>query len=259
MMETREIHIQKPEEQELAHKIAEQARLESDLAERELLLTNLRAELASFEQRYLREVGSLYAGLDELQAQLAERIAREQPGNERAQHAAREARRRANETRFVADVPDGQGAKRFEPTAELKRLYREVARRVHPDLTSEREDRARRQELMAEANRAYAEGDETRLEKVFLQYESSPEAVQGEGTGADLVRVIRKISQVKNRLTEIEAETQQILRSDIYQLRSRVEEAARHDRDVLMEMREKVEQQIAQMKEKLSRPGKSAP
>ena len=49
----------------------------------------------------------------------------------------------------------------------MKRLYREVAKRIHPDLTSDRADRAKRQQLMAEANEAYERGDEARLQENF--------------------------------------------------------------------------------------------
>ena len=244
----------KPEEQELARKREEQAALESELAERELRAANLRAELAAFERRYLHFVGLRYAELDELKAQIAERLAREQPANERAQQAARDARARADETKFAAGEKAAEEPRSFAASPEMKRLYREVAKRIHPDLTSDRDDRVKRQELMAEANEAYEQGDESRLAKILAEYECSPEAVKGEGPGAELVRVIRRISQARGRLAEIEAETQELLRSDLYQLKSRLEEAQKHGRDVLKEMVQKVEEQTAQARQRLQSP-----
>ena len=44
--------------------------LEAQLAEQELLLTSLKTELAAFEGLYLRQVGILYAELDEWNAVL---------------------------------------------------------------------------------------------------------------------------------------------------------------------------------------------
>ena len=64
--------------------------------------------------------------------------------------------------------------------------------------------------------------------------------------------MIRRISQVRGRLAEIEAESQALLRSDLYQLRTRVEEAAQLGRDVLKEMVEKTEEQIAEAKRRLA-------
>jgi hypothetical protein len=246
-----DIHPAKPEEQELARKREEQAVIESELAERELRSANLRAEMGAFERQYLHFVGLRYAELDELKAEIAERLAGEQPSNERAQKAARDARDRANETKSSTGDQTADEPKAFESSPEMKRLYREVAKRVHPDLTSDRDDRTKRQLLMAEANEAYERGDESKLARILTDYEHSPEAVQGEGPGAELIRVIRRISQARGRLAEIEAELQELLRSDLYQLKSRLDEAQKHGRDVLKEMVEKVDEQIAQAKRRL--------
>jgi len=245
----------KPEEAELLRKRDEQKSLENELTERELRATNLRAELGAFERRYLHLVGLRYAELDEYKAQLAERLAAEQPQNDRAQQAAREARSRADETKSGAGEKAEHEPRAFKASPEMKRLYRDVAKRIHPDLTSDRDDRTTRQQLMARANQAYEHGDEAALEKILTEYESSPEAFHGEGPGAELVRVIRRISQVRGRLAEIEAESQAMLRSDLYQLRLRVEEAAQDGRDVLKEMAQKTEEQIAEAKRRLAESG----
>jgi hypothetical protein len=249
----------KPEDQELARKLEEHAALEAELADRELRAANLRAELAAFERRYLHFVGSRYSELDEWKAQIAERLAREQPGNERAQHAAREARARASETKSAAGEKAAQAPRSFKASPQMKSLYREVARRVHPDLTSDRDDRVKRQQLMAEANQAYELGDEARLEKILTAYEHSPEAVRGEGPGAELVRVIRRVSQVRGRLAEIEAELQGLLRSDLHQLKARVDEAEKTGHDVLQDMVAKVDEQIELAKQRLQQPAPLSP
>jgi hypothetical protein len=244
----------KPEDHELARKREEQSGLESELADRELRSANLRAELGAFERQYLHFVGIRYAELDEYKAQIAERLAKEQPENERAQQAARDARSRAGETKSDAGEKAADEPRAFHASPEMKRLYREVAKRIHPDLTSDRDDRAKRQQLMAEANKAYERGSEAELTRILAEYECSPEAVKGEGPGAELVRVIRRISEARSRLSEIEAETQELVRSDLHQLKLRVDEAQKHGRDVLKEMVAKVDDQIAQAKLRLENP-----
>src|SRR5271155_4411228 len=164
----------KPEDEELALKRDEQAALETELADRELRSANLRAELGAFERRYLHFVGLRYAELDELKAEIAERLAREQPGNERLQRLAHIARAGANETKSSAGEDTNEEPAAFESSPEMKRLYREVAKRVHPDLTSDRDDRAKRQQLMADANDAYERGDEGKLVKIFTEYDWRP-------------------------------------------------------------------------------------
>jgi hypothetical protein len=243
----------KPEERELARKVLEQTTLETELTERELRTANLRAELGAFERRYLHFVGARYAELDELKARLAEQLAAEQPENDRAQRAARDARARANETKSAAGERAETAPRAFEAPPEMKRLYRTVAKRIHPDLTSDRDDRAKRQHLMGMANEAYEHGDEMQLAKILTEYEHSPEAVKGDGTGVELVRVIRRISQMRSRLAEMEAELQELLRSDLFQLKSRLDEAQQFGRDVLQEMVAKVDEQIEQAQERLAK------
>jgi hypothetical protein len=50
----------KPEEEEILRKREELAAICATLAERELELVDLRSQLAAFEGRYLRQVGTLY-------------------------------------------------------------------------------------------------------------------------------------------------------------------------------------------------------
>jgi len=241
--------LRKPEEEELAAKQAELSQLEDELAERELHLASIRAELAAFEHRYLRTVGVLYAELDEINARIAERTA-EKSGTEEASRAAKQSRQRAQESRAAVDAQPA-AATEFTPSPELKSLYREVAKRVHPDLASDAADRKRRERLMAEANEAYEQGDAERLKKILAEYEASPESVQGVGVAADLVRVIRKIAQVQRRLAEIERELREVLNSDRAKLKTKADEYRKLGRDLLAEMAENVREQIATARRRL--------
>ena len=133
----------------------------------------------------------------------------------------------------------------FTPSAELKTLYREVAKRVHPDLATDEADHRKREQLMAEANAAYQRGDAETLRRILEEYECSPESVQGAGVAADLVRVIRQIRQVRGRLSQIEIEIATLIDSDIAKLRAKAEAANPEGRDLLTEMAEKVRKRIA--------------
>lgn len=242
----------KPEEDELRLKRLELEDIEKELVEKELQLTGLRAELADFEKLYLRTVGVLYAELDEIEARIAELIARRNPSNSDFRDTARQARQKATESHSTVGEIALQVAKSFRPSPELKNLYREVARRIHPDLTTDDADRAYRQRLMAQANQAYEDGNEARLKQILEEYESSPEAVQGEGTGQELVRVIRKISQVRRRLREIGEEADEMLTSDLAQLKSRADDALKQGRDLLGEMAESLQGEISRARTQLS-------
>ena len=134
----------------------------------------------------------------------------------------------------------------------LKKLYREIAKAIHPDLATDEEERIRRQQLMAEADRAYEEGDEKRLRAILREWESSPESVKGEGPGAELVRVIRKIAQVEERLSTIEIEITQLKESDLYKLKIKVEEAEKERHDLLSEMAGQIDKQVADARNRLA-------
>lgn len=140
-----------PEAQELEKKREELASLEAELVQRELDLATLRAELTAFEARYLKIVGVLYAELDEIEAQIAEAQARRRPRDPKVQAEAAQARAQADESAQTAKAIQEP---RPKPTESLKKLFREVAKRIHPDLATNEEDRARRQKLMTEPNRA---------------------------------------------------------------------------------------------------------
>jgi hypothetical protein len=106
---------------------------------------------------------------------------------------------------------------------------------------------------MAEVNQAYESGDESKRTKILTGYECSPDAVKGDGAGADLIRVIRRISQARARVIEIDAEMEELVRSDLYRLKSRLDEARSLGRDVLTEMAAKVSEQITRAKSHLAR------
>jgi hypothetical protein len=241
----------KPEEEELRLKKQELQELENQLIELELQLHSLRGELAAFESLYLKTVGIRYAELDEIEAQIADLLARSEPANPGAQEFAREARARADESRAGASGSAVKATTRFSPPPSLKTLYRKVARKIHPDLAADEADRTRRQKLMAEANHAYENGDEAKLRAILEENESSPDAVLGEGAGFDLVRVIRKIAQVKRRLTEIQAEMDQIKVSELFELKKKVDEGTKQGRDVLSEMASAVHRQISERQAEL--------
>jgi hypothetical protein len=242
-----------PEERELENKRAQLTVLEAELAQHELDLATLKAELTIFEARYLREVGVLYAELDELEAQIAEAQAHLNPQDQQAQEQASWARAQAQESAQAAGAAqEPSERKKFIASESLKKLYRDIAKSIHPDLATDEAERARRQRLMAEANQAYADGDEARLQVILREWESSPESVKGEGTGAELIRTIRKIAQVEERLRSIEAEIAELKASDLYQLKAKVEKAESEGQDPLAEMASQIKQQITEARKRLA-------
>lgn len=162
---------------------------------------------------------------------------------EQTRSAATQARAHAEES-YSAAHGEAARAAAITPSPELKRLYREVAKQIHPDLATDEADRANRERLMAEANQAYQDGDADALSRILEEYDSSPESVTGIGVAADLVRVIRQLKQLRSRLTQIDLEIANLNASDIAKLKVKAEEASQMGRDLLAEMAHDVKTRI---------------
>ena len=104
---------------------------------------------------------------------------------------------------------------------------------------------------MAELNSAYARKDVARMKAILAEWEQSPDAVSGDGIGADLVRIIRAIAQVKRRIKEIEKAISEIVASDIHQLMTTVHEADSAGRNILGEMGDSLDIKIREAEHEL--------
>ena len=248
-----------PEAEELERKQAQLAALEAQLADRELDLASLRSNLIHFEQQYLDTVGRRYAVLDDLKAQIAEARARKSPQREDAREQARQARLNAEESAKAAGVSDPGAAtpgNRAEPPIQsetLKKLYRKAAKLIHPDQTLNVDEKQKRHELMIELNDAYARGDEERIRTILREWQASPESVQGDGPGAELVRIIRTIAQVEKRLKAIAAELDQLRAGELSKLKQSVDEARLNGRELLKDLGERLDGEIAESRAELKR------
>lgn len=241
-----------PEEEELNRKRAELSEIESKLADRELELANLSGELLAFERRYMQKVGRLYAELDDLDAQIAEARFRRQPNNAGARQKAENAKAQARESaKAVDDAGPETKSRSFEPTESLKKLFRRAARKLHPDLATDPQEKARRQKVMVEINSAYEECDEARMQRILDEWQISPDQVEGEDTVAKLVRAIRTIALVKKRLVAIKDEIEALMQNELSQLKLQVEEAAAAGRDLLVEMAGRVVEKVEEAKTEL--------
>jgi hypothetical protein len=248
-------HQETPEERELARKRARLAALESELGQRELDLHTLLARLRRFEARYLQAVGWRLAERDRLSAEIAALRARAAPGDDSLQEEARRAAEQARASAEAAGAAEHETppAARLVPSEELKRLYREAARRIHPDLAADDAERERRTRVMAALNRAFEEGDEARVREIFEEWDVSPEAVTGDGVGAELVRVIRKIDQAERRLEAIAREMADLEASDLFRLMLAIEQEEAEGGDPLGRMAASLDAEVEEARETLRR------
>jgi hypothetical protein len=274
-----------PEEKELAVKREQLEELEQQLVERELELETLRGGLLAFEKKYQAATLERYALLDELRARIVELQASRAPENDTAvRAAAAESRARAEKTAAAARAkvtaappkpavgarrpggnrPTSQSPKPspspdFNPTETLKRLYRDVAKSLHPDLADDESERETRHAFMIRANEAYEQESEQRLADLLHEWHCAPEAVKGQGPAAELIRAIRKIHRCEERLMAINLEMDKLQTAGIFGMKMIAEEAEQFERDFLTEMTGRLDAEIEGAKALLLRLGGTLP
>ena len=216
--------------------------LESTLAARAAEIARAKSDLERFRIRYRREVGQLHEELDELQDAIAEA------------ESAERARHRSD------DQPGGAAAGAARPRPEplprftsdaVRKLFRDVAKVVHPDLALDADARDRRHTLMIEANRAYAMGDEERLRWILDTWQSGPDAVQGSDPEAVRQRLVRRISHVQAELARCERELAEMAGSPLGQLKAMVDESAARGKDLMAEMIRRLKRDIMAARNRL--------
>lgn len=233
-----------PEEVELERKRKDADLLAGDLVQAELDLATYRAELAAFEAKFVRLVGRLYAETDTVLAAVARSRAASSPGDPVVVAAAVRAEETAAESAAAASGAE-QVRERFEAPPELRRLFREAARQMHPDLGVDDADRLVRHGAMARVNAAYQKADADELARLLREWVERPEAVRGSDLGAELVRLIRRIALLSSRIEAARAELAELRGTELGTLKQRAEEAHAAGRDLLEEMGGDAEMSLA--------------
>ncbi len=245
------MNVLAPEEIELNKKKRVLERLKETLAFREEAMTELHAELEQFEAQYKMEVGRLYAELDEIEAQIAEEEVKLVPDDEEIKKRAEELRRRAAES-----AADAEGAEncsfKWQPTAEAKKAYHNLAKIIHPDLALDAEEKEKRHNLMARLNDAYSAGDQNLLNKLVEDFRDSPDLVRGDSIGDEFVRAIRQTYQIKNRLKELREERLKAELSELFTLHEKVRVEMLEGRNMLKQMAERTKTIIKKSERRLA-------
>jgi hypothetical protein len=249
-----------PGAEELVRATARLQVLTRQLLERERDLVAYRSELHAFETRYRKALGTRYARLDELAERLDQTALDgpdpaptdpEDPGGPAGGHPGGVAG--GQNWAWGEREPEREPERRPVVGDAAKRLFRQLARLIHPDLAGDARERERRTNLMVAANEAYERGDVAALERMLEDWHASPEAVTGSGTAAELERTLRRIAQVEARMRRIDEELAELEASAMGWLRRRVEKAAREGWDLLAHMVRELDRQIAEAQLELDR------
>ncbi len=219
-----------PEDAELFEKKEESIKMSCLLAEKERTLEKLKISVAQFQQRYNAEISQKYVELKSLTAIFSPYGPNSKSSTYRASSAI---------------SIEAQGVRHnVQETKEAKKVYRSIAAVIHPDKATATGSHALRTRLMAALNDAYQRKDVIGMQRLFSQWQESPEAVEGEGSAADLLRMNRLITLIKKRLADIDKEIFRITHSDIYRLMLKASEGDKRGRDILAEMSTTINKKI---------------
>ena len=133
---------------------------------------------------------------------------------------------------------------------QIKNLFRELARRFHPDLTSDPEEKKWREEIMTRVNQAYSSRDLKALRSLAEQPDrpvDSPNQTKEQeiaGLKTELKRLDGVIADLKARINHLEE-------SPAWQLKLEARLKRRSGADLLTELEAKINDQIADLQEHL--------
>ncbi len=239
-------------DEKLARLRAEVAQVQDELIDAEAELADQKADIALFEHEYNARVGHALDQLAALEAEVKDYLDRiKEYRNKRifgTAHVPVE-----EQYRRVWQQPPSPPPPPPEPTtpateAQIKKLYRKLARHFHPDLAQDDADRKVRTDKMAAVNDAYA----ARSMMELMALARDMEGAQAGGlpaagkTDQEMVQVLEKeIRRCRRRLREIDLEMSQLHNHHLVELMVEVKFAKRQRRDLLAEMAEEVARKMA--------------
>jgi hypothetical protein len=248
-------------ERRLAEALAEVTRLDLEVEE-------LSLSLGEFGRDYEVRLGAVFAEL-ELGERLVRRLqaledeagrlgdAMAQPGRtpprRRSAAAGRRPSRRAGRRRAEGEAaaeaqaeatgeaaPEAGGLEVEPEEVVLKRLFRRLARVLHPDLARDDAERARLGDLMAKVNAAYADGDRTALE-LMAEKLGAGEPLSDLSEAERLAHLEKRAARLERIAASLRREKSRLEGSHTFRLHQEARRRGEAGRDYFEETRAEVE------------------
>jgi hypothetical protein len=205
--------------------------LRDRLAQIEEEHATLRSELAAFQSDYLRQVGVVDMQVQELEAKILAIVAVRSGAVEDAAAADAAQQRFRETTTAMSAIPAPAGP---PPSDDLKTLFRDAAKRMHPDLIEEDAGREHAEAFMKRLNQSYKAGDAEAIGNLVRQWETSPFASARPALAGPAPALEAAVAHAEQRL----AETRD---SDLARLMEQAFAASMTGRDLLAELRQDAE------------------
>lgn len=214
-------------------------------------IETLEAELLDVKTQFLHRVGKLYLEIDHLEREIVryreiEELIRKGFSMDRAKNAVQAAeKRRENKKKTVCDETvfmTGENIIKKDPDVlkEIKRLYRKLSIRFHPDLVQDMKEKKKREGIMKKVNTAYRE-------KNIVQLQMMEEEIPFDNPESKSIVILRKeLERIINQLYFLETRYEELIRSEWFVWARRLRKARRNNRDPFNDLEVKLEEDIRQ-------------
>ena len=240
-----------------AEKLA-RLRLAVEAARRELIdaeaeLADRRLDIEAFSFEYEATVGVLLTQLERVEAEVAAyldriKLRRNEKTFGTAYRSVEDQYRQTWQSPPTTPPPQKKTAVSENSEAQIKKIYRQLARRYHPDLAADDAERVYRTEMMTAVNDAYAARSLAELMALVQELERKGQAdsFAEKETGVAMIKALEEeLRRCQRRLRQIELEMNNLYTHHLLELSTEVKFGKREGRDILAEMAEEVARQIA--------------
>lgn len=235
------VRSETPEEHEHARYLGEIEIRKRRVADLQADLQLLKEQLGIFNAEYHVRVGVLFIELDKIHLSIEEyeyRIARLQSNPDTPPENLEQETRKRFSKQHEKVHQDEEETRRYEHTyredqqrpemderseSALKSLFRDLAKRFHPDLARNDAERVQREAIMKRVNAAFHERDVEALEAITAETALEDPAFELRSIGEKLVWAIREVSRLDGLIAEIGDELQALKESDLAKLWQRQE------------------------------------
>ncbi|MBM3236376.1 hypothetical protein FJZ31_08765 [Candidatus Poribacteria bacterium] len=256
-------------DEEIALWEARLAEKEKEASELSIQIQDIKNALSVFLGEYNSRVGLLYVELDKLKMQIKEYQRRidlargkklswedlesieeevdETFSQERQKidDLENEASESSEEYRRHLEAEEKRHPLSPEFQQQLKTLFRKLALKFHPDKAKNDQQRKEFHEIFAAINEAYKNDDIETLKKYMEQAERE-EKIAKETPEEKLVRLKEEYKTLLGIIAKLQEELKSLKASETYELKERVDQAKKDDRDLLQELADDIKAEMAE-------------
>lgn len=222
----------------------------------ELELFNTRAALYQYQKLYNQHIQPLEQRLRYLRSLLYKALEAQRGGMEDEQPDYGE----PEEPEFTYKERDDNGWRKAARQAKkaqnprleenIRKLFRELAKRFHPDLTSDENEKDWRAQVMTQVNMAYAQRDLKALQALAEQPDR-PAPSMAQSRQDEVIMLKTELVRLDGVIAELKASIRHLEESPAMKLMMEARMQRRNGKDLLTSMENKLQEQIADLEEHL--------